>query len=96
MRKNVSLTTVEKCILKDLIKGHINEIIEEQKKKNLKAKRKGTLNEFEPTKNLDKYDTDELDYINQLEKIGEKIKLSKYQQTIEQNLYHVPISLQRY
>jgi hypothetical protein len=87
MNKNIFLTTVEKCLIKDLINIQINEVIEDQRKKNLKDRRNGTLLKGEPIKNLDKWDTDEVYYINQLEKLKKKFKLSDRQETIEQKLY---------
>jgi len=87
MNKNIFLTTVEKCLIKDLINIQINEVIEDQRKKNLKDRRNGTLVKGEPIKNLDKWDTDEVYYINQLEKLKKKFKLSDRQETIEQKLY---------
>lgn len=87
MNKNIFLTTVEKCLIKDLINIQINEVIEDQRKKNLKDRRNGTLVKGEPIKNLDKWDTDEVYYINQLEKLKKKFKLSNRQETIEQKLY---------
>ena len=87
MDKNIFLTTVEKCLIKDLINIQINEVIEDQRKRNLKDRRNGTLVKGEPIKNLDKWDTDEVYYINQLEKLKKKFKLSNRQETIEQKLY---------
>ena len=87
MNKNIFLTTVEKCLIKDLINIQINEVIEDQRKRNLKDRRNGTLVKGEPIKNLDKWDTDEVYYIDQLEKLKKKFKLSDRQQTIEQKLY---------
>ena len=87
MNKNIFLTTVEKCLIKDLINIQINEVIEDQRKKNLKDRRNGTLVKGEPIKNLDKWDTDEVYYIDQLEKLKKKFKLSDRQETIEQKLY---------
>ena len=87
MNKNIFLTTVEKCLIKDLINIQINEVIEDQRKKNLKDRRNGTLLKGEPIKNLDKWDTDEVYYINQLEKLKKKFKLSDRQETIEQKIY---------
>ena len=87
MNKNIFLTTVEKCLIKDLINIQINEVIEDQRKKNLKDRRNGTLVKGEPIKNLDKWDTDEVYYINQLEKLKKKFELSDRQETIEQKLY---------
>tara|TARA_R100000700_G_C3147747_1_gene127418 strand:- start:55 stop:321 length:267 start_codon:yes stop_codon:yes gene_type:complete len=87
MNKNIFLTTVEKCLIKDLINIQINEVIEDQRKKNLKDRRNGTLVKGEPIKNLDKWDTDEVYYINFLEKLKKKFELSDRQETIEQKLY---------
>ena len=87
MNKNIFLTTVEKCLIKDLINIQINEVIEDQRKRNLKDRRNGTLVKGEPIKNLDKWDTDEVYYIDQLEKLKKKFKLSDRQETIEQKLY---------
>ena len=87
MNKSIFLTTVEKCLIKDLINIQISEVIEDQKKKNLKDRRNGTLVKGEPIKNLDKWDTDEVYYIDQLEKLKKKFKLSDRQETIEQKIY---------
>ena len=87
MNKNIFLTTVEKCLIKDLINIQINEVIEDQRKRNLKDRRNGTLVKGEPIKNLDKWDTDEVYYIDQLEKLKKKFKLSDRQETIEQKIY---------
>ena len=87
MNKSIFLTTVEKCLVQDLINIQINEVIQDQRKKNLKDRRNGTLVKGEPIKNLDKWDTDEVYYINQLEKLKKKFKLSNRQETIEQILY---------
>ena len=54
MNKSIFLTTVEKCLIKDLINIQINEVIEDQRKRNLKDRRNGTLVKGEPIKNLDK------------------------------------------
>tara|TARA_R100001086_G_scaffold39781_1_gene17564 strand:- start:23 stop:289 length:267 start_codon:yes stop_codon:yes gene_type:complete len=87
MNKSIFLTTVEKCLIQDLINIQINEVIQDQRKKNLKDRRNGTLVKGEPIKDLDKWDTDEVYYINQLEKLKKKFKLSNRQETIEQKLY---------
>ena len=87
MNKSIFLTTVEKCLIKDLINIQINEVIEDQRKRNLKDRRNGTLVKGEPIKNLDKWDTDEVYYIDQLEKLKKKSKLSDRQETIEQKIY---------
>ena len=87
MNKSIFLTTVEKCLIKDLINIQISEVIEDQRKRNLKDRRNGTLVKGEPIKNLDKWDTDEVYYINQLEKLKKKFKLSDRQETIEQKIY---------
>ena len=87
MNKSIFLTTVEKCLVQDLINIQINEVIQDQRKKNLKDRRNGTLVKGEPIKNLDKWDTDEVYYIDQLEKLKKKFKLSDRQETIEQKLY---------
>ncbi len=87
MNKSIFLTTVEKCLIKDLINIQINEVIEDQRKRNLKDRRNGTLVKGEPIKNLDKWDTDEVYYIDQLEKLKKKFKLSDRQETIEQKIY---------
>ena len=96
MNKNIFLTTVEKCLIQDLINIQISQVIEDQRKKNLKDRRNGTLVKGEPIKNLDKWDTDEVYYITQLEKLRRKFKRSKYQKTVEQNLYDVAMHLQKY
>tara|TARA_R100000329_G_scaffold102149_1_gene84141 strand:+ start:299 stop:565 length:267 start_codon:yes stop_codon:yes gene_type:complete len=87
MNKSIFLTTVEKCLIKDLINIQISEVIEDQRKRNLKDRRNGTLVKGEPIKNLDKWDTDEVYYIDQLEKLKKKFKLSDRQETIEQKIY---------
>ena len=87
MNKSIFLTTVEKCLIKDLINIQIIEVIEDQRKRNLKDRRNGTLVKGEPIKNLDKWDTDEVYYIDQLEKLKKKFKLSDRQETIEQKIY---------
>tara|TARA_B100000424_G_scaffold196507_1_gene153824 strand:- start:37 stop:303 length:267 start_codon:yes stop_codon:yes gene_type:complete len=87
MNKSIFLTTVEKCLIQDLINIQINEVIQDQRKKNLKDRRNGTLVKGEPIKDLDKWDTDEVYYINQLEKLKKKFKLSNRQETIEQKIY---------
>jgi hypothetical protein len=87
MNKSIFLTTVEKCLIKDLINIQISEVIEDQRKRNLRDRRNGTLVKGEPIKNLDKWDTDEVYYIDQLEKLKKKFKLSDRQETIEQKIY---------
>tara|TARA_R100000544_G_C2205805_1_gene49175 strand:- start:37 stop:318 length:282 start_codon:yes stop_codon:yes gene_type:complete len=74
--KPITFTAIEKGILKDMLNINIKKIIKEQEKHNLKLKRKGLLNEFESTINLDKYDCIEFEYIGELEKLNNKLKLS--------------------
>tara|TARA_R100001163_G_C5036600_1_gene175658 strand:+ start:993 stop:1268 length:276 start_codon:yes stop_codon:yes gene_type:complete len=86
--KSITFNSIEKGILKDLLKIHIKGVIKQQEKTNKRLKKKGLLNEFEPIKNLDKYDCYEFEYIEILEKISNKLNLSKKQNTILDNLYN--------
>ena len=86
--KPITFNSIEKGILKDLLKIHIKGIIKQQEKTNKRLKKKGLLNEFEPIKNLDKHDCYEFKYIETLEKISNKLNLSKKQNIILDNLYN--------
>ena len=88
INKPVAFTAIEKGILQDLLNSHIRQIIKEQEKTNRQLKKKGLLNKFSPVKNLDKYDCFEIGYIETLEKIRDKFKLSNKQNKILNERYN--------
>tara|TARA_B100000900_G_scaffold233747_1_gene198450 strand:- start:3140 stop:3535 length:396 start_codon:yes stop_codon:yes gene_type:complete len=88
INKPVTFTAIEKGILQDLLNSNIKQIIKEQEKANRELKKKGLLNKFSPVENLNKYDCFEFEYIEILEKIRDKFKLSNKQNKILNERYN--------
>tara|TARA_A100001015_G_C14976949_1_gene707710 strand:- start:1493 stop:1774 length:282 start_codon:yes stop_codon:yes gene_type:complete len=74
--KYIIFNAIEKGILQDMLTCQVKQIIKEQEKHNKQLKKKGLLSEYESINNLDKYDCKEFEYIEILEKIKDKLKLS--------------------
>ena len=74
--KSITFNAIEKGILQDMLTWQVKQIIKEQEKHNKQLKKKGLLSEYESINNLDKYDCQEFEYIEMLEKIKDKLKLS--------------------
>lgn len=86
--KSITFNAIEKGILQDILTWQVKKIIKEQEKHNKQLKKKGLLSEYESINNLDKYDCKEFEYIEMLEKIKDKLKLSIRQNKILDKRYN--------